>query len=199
MILKTKNTIRVSHLLFDFLGWIDYNEKQNWPENEIEKLRTGFINAIWNNDITALQDFCKKVIRLQDYRYQLNGTAGVETKQWIPEGLEQHFHSVPFDPNSPVTKLTKTLLNQNDPGIILQECLYSEDLQKILSIKVSRMVDHQFIYFSEMIDALQWFSDFQTHFWFTYHPELIPKGLRGHFWFIDDKYLGEKQFIDNES
>jgi hypothetical protein len=197
--MKTKNTIRVSHLLFDFLGWVDYNDNQNWPKNEMEKLRSSFISAIWDNDIIELQDFYKRVIRLQQYRYKLNGAAGVETKQWIPKGLEKQFCLLPFDPHAVVTKIPKTIWNQHDPGIILQESLLSEDLQKTLSIKVSRMTDHQFMYFSEMIDALQWFSDFQTQFWFTYHPELIPKGLYHHFWFIDDNYLGEKDFIYHES
>lgn len=191
----TKNTIRIAPLLFDFLGWIDYNEKQNWPIREIAELRSSFIMAIWNNDTGELREFCKQVIRLQQYRYQLNGTAGVETRSWIPKELEQQFVSIPFDPKKPITVLPKTISNQDDPGIVLQQCLFSEDLQKILSIKVSQMTDPAFIYFSEMIDALEWFAAFQSPFWFTYHPERIPSALHHHFWFIDEHYLGEKHFV----
>ena len=197
--MTTSNTIRISHLLFDFLGWVDYPLHQNWPKAQTGTLRLAFVEAIWNNDVAVLQEFCTKVMRLQDYRYQLNGTAGVETKEWIPQGLEQQFRTIRFDAESPVTQISKTPLNQHDPGIILQQCLFSEDVQKILSIRLSLMNDEHFIYFSEMIDALEWFSDFQSQFFFTYHPEAIPKELHHHFWFIDEHYLGEKLFTHHES
>lgn len=197
--MRFEKPVRMSHLLFDFIGWTDYRANQNLPRNELERLRTDFIDAIWNNPIEELELFCNEVIRLQQYRYSLNGAAGVETKEWIPKGMENDFIPVPFDPRASIQKLKKTSYNSNDPGIILQDCLGSDDLQKELSLKLSQMSDVLLIYFSQMIDALEWFSDSQTRFWFTYHPERIPERLKDHFWFIDENYLGEKEFLLQES
>jgi hypothetical protein len=197
--MEKEKDIRVSHLLFDFIGWVDYFDNQNFPVSEIQKLRNDFINAIWNNEQEELVRFCKDVIRLQRYRYKLNGTAGVERTEWIPKGLEKYFSPVPFDPKERIKKLQRTWWNQYDAGIILQDCLLSNHLEKALSIKLTEMNDSQLIYFSNLIDSLEWFSDSQTQFWFTYHAELIPPPLHGHFWFIDENYLGEKDFAVNES
>lgn len=195
-----RDTIRVSHLLFDFIGWVDYFENQHLPISEIEKLRMDLIHAVWNNDSHELKEFCTQVIRLQQYRYKLNGAAGVETREWIPKGLEHQFHAIPFNPGDPIKRLHKTFWNKYDPGIVLQDCMLPGDqFEKRLSIKFTEMTATQLIYFSGLIDSLEWFADSQTQFWFTYRPYLIPAQLERHFWFIDENYLGERDFVVKES
>jgi hypothetical protein len=142
-----------------------------------------FIQKIQGLSKHDFDDYCKQIVSWQDFAYQLAGSVGTESEDNIPEGQEALFKRDYFRKRRQ-GELTEDHGNGNDPGIIIQKCVTSNNPREQFIYTIKKMNKEEFVSFCQTIELLAYFAATQSGSFFSHYPSLISDD-DDRFWFND--------------